>query len=77
MECRIKHDIYYLEHWSLWFDLKIIALTPLATIQNKNIGVSGRLRPHPTSKLTHQRVGLDSYLQHFLGHDRLSHHGRS
>lgn len=37
MEERIKHDIYYLEHWSIWFDLKIIALTPLATIQNKNV----------------------------------------
>ncbi len=36
MEGRIKHDIYYLEHWSLWLDLKIIFLTPLATIQNKN-----------------------------------------
>jgi putative colanic acid biosynthesis UDP-glucose lipid carrier transferase len=37
MEDRIKHDIYYLEHWSLWLDLKIIAMTPLATIQNKNV----------------------------------------
>jgi putative colanic acid biosynthesis UDP-glucose lipid carrier transferase len=37
MEDRVKHDIYYLEHWSLWMDLKIIALTPLATIQNKNV----------------------------------------
>lgn len=37
MEGRVKHDIFYLEHWSLWMDLKIIALTPLATIQNKNV----------------------------------------
>lgn len=37
MEGRIRHDIYYLEHWSLWMDIKIIALTPLATIQNKNV----------------------------------------
>ena len=37
MEGRIKHDIYYLEHWSVWMDLKIIALTPLAAIQNKNV----------------------------------------
>jgi putative colanic acid biosynthesis UDP-glucose lipid carrier transferase len=37
MEGRVKHDIYYLEHWSLWMDLKIIALTPLATIFNKNV----------------------------------------
>jgi putative colanic acid biosynthesis UDP-glucose lipid carrier transferase len=37
MEGRIKHDIYYLEHWSVWMDLKIIAMTPLAAIQNKNV----------------------------------------
>jgi putative colanic acid biosynthesis UDP-glucose lipid carrier transferase len=37
MEGRVKHDIYYLEHWSLWMDLKIIAMTPLATVQNKNV----------------------------------------
>ncbi len=24
---RIKHDIYYIEHWSIWFDLKILFLT--------------------------------------------------
>jgi len=37
MENRVKHDIYYMENWSLWLDLRIIALTPLATIQNKNV----------------------------------------
>lgn len=36
MEDRVKHDLYYMEHWSLWMDLKIILLTPLATLQNKN-----------------------------------------
>ncbi|RMD68139.1 MAG: undecaprenyl-phosphate glucose phosphotransferase, partial [Gammaproteobacteria bacterium] len=25
MEKRIAYDIYYIEHWSIWFDLKIIA----------------------------------------------------
>lgn len=37
MEGRIKHDLYYLENWSLWLDLKVILMTPLATIQNKNV----------------------------------------
>jgi putative colanic acid biosynthesis UDP-glucose lipid carrier transferase len=36
MEGRVKHDIYYIEHWSIWLDLKIIILTPIALIQNKN-----------------------------------------
>jgi putative colanic acid biosynthesis UDP-glucose lipid carrier transferase len=37
MQGRVKHDLYYLEHWSIWLDIKIILLTPLATIQNKNV----------------------------------------
>jgi putative colanic acid biosynthesis UDP-glucose lipid carrier transferase len=37
MEGRIKHDLYYLENWSIWMDIKIIALTPLAAIENKNV----------------------------------------
>ena len=24
---RIKYDIYYIEHWSVWFDIKILFRT--------------------------------------------------
>jgi putative colanic acid biosynthesis UDP-glucose lipid carrier transferase len=24
---RIQYDLYYIEHWSVWFDLRILALT--------------------------------------------------
>lgn len=37
MEDRVKHDLHYLEHWSIWLDIKIILLTPLAALDNKNI----------------------------------------
>jgi exopolysaccharide biosynthesis polyprenyl glycosylphosphotransferase len=31
IEERIKYDLYYLENWSLWFDLKIILMSIFAT----------------------------------------------
>lgn len=33
---RIEHDLYYIEHWSLIFDIKILALTVLRGFFNKN-----------------------------------------
>lgn len=33
---RVEHDIYYIENWSIWFDLKIIFLTLLKGFVNKN-----------------------------------------
>ena len=36
MEERIKHDLFYLQHWSLWMDIKIIVLTPFALLQSRN-----------------------------------------
>ncbi len=31
---RIAHDLYYIEHWSLWLDIKIIALTVLRVFRD-------------------------------------------
>ncbi|MEC8479573.1 MAG: sugar transferase, partial [SAR324 cluster bacterium] len=27
LEKRIEHDLYYIERWSVWLDLKILLLT--------------------------------------------------
>lgn len=34
---RIEYDLYYIAHWSLWFDLKIILLTALKGFLNNKI----------------------------------------
>jgi putative colanic acid biosysnthesis UDP-glucose lipid carrier transferase len=36
LEKRIEYDLYYINHWSLWFDLKIIFLTLFIGFVNKN-----------------------------------------
>ena len=36
MRHRVEHDLYYIEHWSLLFDLRIIALTPVRVFTDRN-----------------------------------------
>lgn len=33
---RIEHDNYYIENWSPWFDLRIIAMTPASLLLRRN-----------------------------------------
>jgi Undecaprenyl-phosphate glucose phosphotransferase len=33
---RVTHDLYYIENWSLWLDLKIVLLTPISLITQRN-----------------------------------------
>ena len=33
---RVDHDLYYIENWSILFDLYILAITPVALIKSKN-----------------------------------------
>ena len=36
LEKRIEHDLYYIEHWSIFFDLKIVWLTVWKGMFHKN-----------------------------------------
>lgn len=36
MQRRVEYDLYYIQHWSIWFDLKIIVLTVFKGFLNKN-----------------------------------------
>ena len=36
MRERILFDLYYIENWSLWFDLRIIGLTLLHVFRSRN-----------------------------------------
>jgi exopolysaccharide biosynthesis polyprenyl glycosylphosphotransferase len=33
---RVEHDLYYIDHWSVVFDLYIIAMTPVSLLTGKN-----------------------------------------
>lgn len=33
---RVEHDLYYIDHWSLWLDLKIIFLTAFKGLRSEN-----------------------------------------
>jgi Undecaprenyl-phosphate glucose phosphotransferase len=33
---RVEHDLYYIENWSVFFDLYILAMTPIALLRSEN-----------------------------------------
>jgi putative colanic acid biosynthesis UDP-glucose lipid carrier transferase len=36
MRRRVQYDLYYIDNWSLYLDLKILLLTPFVGFINKN-----------------------------------------
>ncbi|MEX0841743.1 MAG: undecaprenyl-phosphate glucose phosphotransferase, partial [Xanthobacteraceae bacterium] len=37
IQARVEHDLYYIENWSLLFDLYILARTPFALLRTENV----------------------------------------
>jgi Undecaprenyl-phosphate glucose phosphotransferase len=35
LEQRVAHDLYYIENWSIWFDLYVLAITPLRLLDSR------------------------------------------
>ena len=36
LQIRLEYDLFYLEHWSIWFDVKVLGLTPLYGFISRN-----------------------------------------
>jgi Undecaprenyl-phosphate glucose phosphotransferase len=36
IEQRVAHDLYYIENWSIWLDIRILAMTPFAVLFGHN-----------------------------------------
>ena len=36
MRARVEYDLYYIDHWSLWFDLRILLMTPFVGFVHQN-----------------------------------------
>jgi putative colanic acid biosysnthesis UDP-glucose lipid carrier transferase len=36
LEKRVEHDLFYVRHWSVWFNLRIMLLTPLRILVDQN-----------------------------------------
>lgn len=37
MERRVEHDLWYIDNWSIWLDLKILAMTAIELFRNRNV----------------------------------------
>jgi polysaccharide biosynthesis protein PslA len=36
MRRRVEHDLYYIDNWSMWFDLRILIFTVLSRRSHRN-----------------------------------------
>jgi lipopolysaccharide/colanic/teichoic acid biosynthesis glycosyltransferase len=38
---KFRHDVWYVDNWSIWLDFKILAMTPLKVLQREGISREG------------------------------------
>lgn len=36
MEMRLRHDVFYIQNWSLWLDIRILLMTPFTVFRGEN-----------------------------------------
>ena len=36
LQHRVEHDLYYIENWSIFFDMYIMLITPFAVLKGEN-----------------------------------------
>jgi len=39
---RFKLDVWYVDHWTLWLDIKILVMTPIKVLQRVGISQTGQ-----------------------------------
>lgn len=56
-EQKMENDIYYVEHISLWLDIKIIVQTVLSVLKRENIYVTPEIVGQPAPEEKKEKVG--------------------
>ena len=58
---RVEHDLYYIENWSVLFDLYILVMTPLALAQDRErLLMIARSRATPTARAARAALAICS-----------------
>ena len=53
---RIELDLWYVDNWSLWLDIKTMLLTPLALLRIRRVNVEESPPPDEISEIRPERL---------------------
>jgi sugar transferase EpsL len=65
---RLKLDIWYVEHWSLWLDVKILARTPFDVLRSRGVRLGQRVEEiddiglHPDTRKKIEEAAIDRHI---------------